>query len=430
VKSHAAVAAFLSATFAVAAARADAATMFGQGARSAGVARADTAGGGATDAPRVNAALAAEPGTRARIGYGYAALGLDFNGRDLGVAHVSGVELAVQGGGRVSKLVTIGAALAIHLPDPYLAAIAFRPATEPQFVLYEAPLQRTTVDFAAAVRVGPVAIGGGVAAGLGVGGAGTAFTLGQDGGGTFADAGLDVALPYRFAPLFGARVELGRAVLAASIRGSTAIDLRLDNAVAIRLNDNPLNGTTTVRVRGSAAYDPATIDVGARVALGGGLSLLGAIEYAVYSASPAPIAEVSIDVHLGTTPGLRAARVFAPGFHDTVSPRVGAELRRPSADDAAWRWAVRAGYARVPSPVPDQQGFTTFLDSTRHEIAIGGGYHLGRLAGVDLAIEVAAQVHVLTARAEEKPSASLPYAQLESSGTIVHGAATLEAAWR
>ncbi len=81
-----------------------------------------------------------------------------------------------------------------------------------------------------------------MAAGLGVGGTGTRFVLGQDGGGTFADAGLDVALPYRFAPLFGVRFELGRAVLAASVRGSTAIALRLDNAVAIRLEDNPSTG--------------------------------------------------------------------------------------------------------------------------------------------------------------------------------------------
>lgn len=429
-KSDVVVAAFFVLVFAPHLARADAAMVFGQGARSAGLARADTAGGGATDAPRVNAALAAEPGTRLRIGYGYASLGLDFNGRDLGVAHVSGIDLTVQGGGRIGKSVTIGAALAIHLPDPYLAAIAFRPATEPQFVLYEAPLQRTTVDLAAAVRVGPLAIGGGVAAGLGVGGAGTNFVLGQDGGGTFADAGLDVALPYRFAPLLGVRFELGRAVLAASVRGSTAIDLQLDNAVAIRLDDNPLNGTTEVRVSGPAGYDPATIDVGTRVAIGGGLSVLGAIEYAVYSAAPAPIADVKLDVRLGTTPGLRSARRFEPRFHDTVSPRVGVELRRPSADSVAWRWAARAGYARVPSPVPEQKGFTTYLDSTRHELALGGGYHLGRFAGVDLAVDVAAQLHLLTGRTEEKPSASLPYAHFEVGGRIFHGAATVEATWR
>ena len=429
-KSYLAVAASLALGFASGGARADAAMVFGQGARSGGLARADTAGGGAADAPRVNAALAAEAGTRLRMGYGCASLGLDFNGRDLGVARVSGVDLAVQGGGRVGKSVTIGAALAIHLPDPYLAAIAFRPATEPQFLLYEAPLQRTTVDVAAAVRVGPLAIGGGVAAGLGVGGTGTRFVLGQDGGGTFADAGLDVALPYRFAPLFGVRFELGRAVLAASVRGSTAIALRLDNAVAIRLEDNPLNGTTEVRVSGPAGYDPTTIDIGSRVTIGGGLSVLGAIEYAVYSAAPAPIADVQIDVHLGTTPGLRSSPKLEPGFHDTVSPRVGVELRRPSASEAAWRWAARAGYARVPSPVPDQKGFTTYLDTTRHELAIGGGYHLGRFAGVDLAVDVAAQLHLLTSHVEEKPSASLPYARFEVGGQILQGAATLEATWR
>ncbi len=100
--------------------------------------------------------------------------------------------------------------------------------------------------------------------------------------------------------------------------------------------------------------------------------MLGAIEYAVYSAAPAPIADVQIDVHLGTTPGLRPSPKLEPGFRDTVSPRVGVELRRPSASAAAWRWAARAGYARVPSPVPDQKGFTTYLDATRHELAIGG----------------------------------------------------------
>jgi hypothetical protein len=49
---------------------------------------------------------------------------------------------------------------------------------------------------------------------------------------------------------------------------------------------------------------------------------------------------------------------------------------------------------------------------------------------VDLAVDVAAQLHLLTGRTEEKPSASLPYARFEVGGRIVHGAATLEATWR
>ncbi len=45
-------------------------------------------------------------------------------------------------------------------------------------------------------------------------------------------------------------------------------------------------------------------------------------------------------------------------------------------------------------------------------------------------MDVAAQLHLLTSRVEEKPSASLPYARFEVGGQILQGAATLEATWR
>jgi hypothetical protein len=409
-------------------ARADAASLFGAGAPSAGRARADVAAGEASDAPRANAALAADPGVRLRLSYGYGALGLRFNGADAGVAHVSGVDLGVQGGGRVGAI-RVGAAMNLHLPDAYLAAIEFRPPTEPQFLLYEAPLQRTTVDVVGAVGWGPVAIGGGVASTLSVGGKGTNFVLGQDARGTFADAGLDVALPYRFAPIAGIRADFGRAAIGASFRGAAAIDLRLDNAVRVDLQNSPLNGTTSVKVSGPAGWDPATLNVGVRVALLGGLSVMGSLEYAVYSAAPAPVADVVIDVHLGTTPGQREARFNEPRFHDTVSPRLALELRRPGSS-GEWRWAARAGYALAPTPVPVQTGFTTYLDANRHTIALGGGYHLGKALGVDFALDVAGQLHVLAHRVEDKTTASLPYAHFEIGGTVLYGAATLEAAWK
>jgi len=136
---------------------------------------------------------------------------------------------------------------------------------------------------------------------------------------------------------------------------------------------------------------------------------------------------VEIAVHLGTTPGLREVTFPSPRFRDTIAPRLGVEIRRPSAE--AWRWAARAGYAVLPSPVPTQTGFTTYADATRHQIAIGGGYHIGKLAGVDLAIDVAGQLHLLVPRTEDKESAALPYAQFEVGGHILYGAATLEATW-
>ncbi len=103
------------------------------------------------------------------------------------------------------------------------------------------------------------------------------------------------------------------------------------------------------------------------------------------------------------------------------------ELRRPSAE--AWQWAARLGYAVLPSPVPRQTGLTTYADATRHQLALGGGVHLGKLAGVDLALDAAGQLHLLQPRTEDKDSPALPYAHFEVGGHILYGAVTLEARW-
>jgi hypothetical protein len=412
---------------AAAPARADAPGLFGFGARSAGLARAGVADDDAGAAARENAALACTPGLRVRLGYGYGALGLSFNGQDAGVPHASGVDLGAQYGVRVARFLDVGFAMALHLPDSYLASIGFRPATEPQFVLYEAPLQRTSFDLVAAVRLGALSLGGGASVGLGVGGNGTHFDLGQDARGTRADGSVDVALSYRITPVLGARVDLGRVALGASFRGAMALDLQLDNAALVNIADNPLNGTTTVLVSGTNGWDPAVLTAGAHVVLVPGLAVMASLEYAFYSAAPSPVADVQVAVHLGTTPGLREVKFVEPRFRDTIAPRVGVELRWPSAE--AWRWAARLGYAVLPTPVPRQSGLTTYADATRHQLALGGGIHLGKLAGVDLALEAAGQLHLLQPRTEDKDSPALPYAHFEVGGHILYGAATLEATW-
>lgn len=408
-------------------ARADVPSMFGFGARAAGLARSGVASDDAGAAARENPALAATTGLRLRLGYGYGAIRMTFNDLDAGVPHASGVDLAAQYGAAIRGGFELGIAVALHIPDPYLAKLTFRPATEPQFVLYEAQLQRTSFDLALAARYGPLYFGGGVAAGLSVGGDGARFTLSQDARGTSADGAVDVKLPYRLAPIFGARADLGRFAFGASFRGSMGLDLKLDNAAKIDLIGNPLNGDTLVRASGTAGYDPAVVTVGARAHLFGGLAGYASIEYAVWSAAPPPVADVSIDVKLGTTPGLREVKFPLPRFRDTLAPRFGLELRRPSQD--AWRWAARIGYAVLPSPVPRQTGFTTYADSTRHQIAFGAGYRFGRIAGFTFSAEAAGQIHVLAPRSEEKESPSLPYAQYSVGGRLYYGAITLEAAF-
>jgi hypothetical protein len=447
-------------------ASASAPDLFGHGARSAALARADIAEGDPTDAPSSNPAFAASPGVRLRFGYAYGAMLLSINGADAGVADVSGVDFAAQVGADIAPSVRAGLALSVHLPDTSLATIAFRPATEPQFPLYESALQRTAADLGVALRYRWISIGGGVALGLRVAGNGTSFDLEQDAAGTHGDASADVELPYLIAPLAGIRLSLGRLAIGATFRGAMAVDMHLDNVTRVALTENPLNGTTTVKVSGTSGFDPARLNAGAALSIGAGIVAHAALELAFYSASPPPVADVAFDVRLGTIPSLREVRFIEPRFRTTLSPRIGLELRRPApsktlelgepfatSDPAAptlpgntaraaktapstaesdppWRWALRGGYVLAPSPVPPQTGFTSYADATRHGISLGGGYNVGRALGVDLSLNLAAELHILEPRLEQKPSPALPHSTYEVSGVLLHGAASLEGAWR
>lgn len=414
------------------ASRADAPALFGASARSAALARADLADPSPTAAPRINPALAAEPGARVALGYGAGAMDLTFNGQGAGLARASGLDLGFQLATALKgfrRRLVIGGALSAHLPDAALADITFRPATEPQFVLYEAPLARIAVDAVAAARYGPVALGAGLSIGVGAGGRGIEFLLGQDGAGAFASAGLDVALGYRFAPIAGLVVDLDRVAIGASVRGAMAIDLDLSSAVLVALRDNPLVGTTTVRISGAAGFDPTTIDLGARLRVTSGISAFAALTYAVYSAAPPPVADVTLDVKLGTTPSLREVRFPAPRFRDTLSPHVGVEVSREVGPAGAYRLAARAGYALAPSPLPPQTKLTSYADANRHQIAIGAGVRAPRIAGVRFSLDLAAQLHLLEPHTEQKESASYPYASFDVGGRILYGAATLGATW-
>ncbi|MDC3955722.1 hypothetical protein [Polyangium jinanense] len=404
-------------------AEATAPSTFGHGARSAALVRADVADADPAGAPVQNAALAAAPGARVRLGYGYGLLDLRIDDRRADVADVSGLDLGVQVGFRLPASFFLGFALAAHVPDAQIAKIGFRPGTEPQFVRYEAALQRATFDLALALRRGPFALGIGAALALDMGGEGTRFELGQDAEGTYADAASDISLAYRAAPIVGLAVDLGRVAFGASLRGGLGVSVAVDSDVRIALAENPLNGTTQVRVRGVSGYDPARFVFGARAKVGSGFSVLGSIEWQGYSDAPPPVADVSLDVALGTSPGRTEVRFVAPNFRDVLVPRLGVEW-------TTGRWAVRAGYALSPSPVPPQRGFTSYADATRHAVGLGGGVGLGRVWGVDLRADLAAQVSFLAERAEEKASPALPNARYVVSGRVVHGALSVEAAFR
>lgn len=417
-------------------------TTFGAGPRDEALQRSAVAEGDLTDAATLNPAFAAAEGVRARLGYGASLLLLRVNDRDTGAAPVTGLDIGAQAGLRLTSDLFGGVGLAIHRPDKQLASISFRPATEPQFVLYEAALQRLTFDVVGALRYGPVSLGGGASVALGVGGPGVQIDVTQDARGPHAGGSADISLGYKLAPLVGLTARFGRLQVGATFRGDLAVDLALDSAVKVGLQGNPLNGDTAVILRGASGYDPARIDLGARVLVARGLRAYAAVEIATYSAAPPPIADVKIDVHLGTTPSLPAGRFEEPRFHDTVSPRIGLEWRSPSPPLSGsffggeprgpdpWKASLRAGYVYAPSPVPPQRGFTSYADSARHGVGLGAAYHFGDVLGIDVTASLAVQIHVLEDRIEKKASPVLPFAEYRVGGEMARASLALEGAFK
>jgi hypothetical protein len=417
---------------------ADTSSHFGQGARSTALLRADIADADVTSAPVQNAALAAEPGTRVRLGYMHGTLDLRINDQRAPLRDVAGIDAAVQIGIRLPAKFTAGFALAAHLPNTAIAHIGFRPGTEPQFFRYEAVLQRTSFDFALAARRGPIAIGLGAAFSLNMGGTGTSFSLGQDAQGTYADAASDIRLDYQVAPIVGIAVDLGRVKFGATYHGALAIGLAVDSDIRIALAENPLNGTTSIAVRGVSGYSPARLGFGTMIALHPRWSIHGAIELERYRPAPPPVAQVTLDVNLGISPGRTEVEFVSPRFHDVLVPRLGVEYTSPNGrpgdlrknNDRRIRWAARAGYALEPSPVPPQRGFTSYADATSHVFALGAGIGIGRFWGVDVRFDASGRASILSPRIEQKAQLSLPFAHYEVSGRTFVGAISMEGTFR
>lgn len=418
-------------------ANASAPSQFGHGARSSALAQADIADPDATAAIAQNVALAAQPGLRLRVGYALGALDLRIDQRRAPVADVSGLDIAAQLGYRLPASFRLGVGIGAHLPDRQIASIGFRPGSEPQFVRYESSLQRATFDFAIALRRGPLALGAGATFAIAMGGSGTSFQLAQDARGTYASASTDITLPYRAAPLLGAYWDFGRGSLGISYRGALAVGVLVESDIRIALKDSPLNGTTHVSVTGQSGWDPARFAFGAQFRLPAGLSVLSSLEWQGFHAAPPPVADVTLDVALGTSPGRKEVSFVLPRFRDILVPRVGLEWigktgkpggRRENGDQAI-RYAARAGYSYSPSPVPPQRGFTSYADAASHTLAFGFGIGIGRHWGADLRADLAGQLSLLAARHEEKASAALPYASYDISGRVIHGALSLEGAF-
>ena len=112
------------------------------------------------------------------------------------------------------------------------------------------------------------------------------------------------------------------------------------------------------------------------------------LTFSRWSEQPAPAARIMLNVDLGRFNEARqtgpVATLSRPGlFYDTLMPAVGVEWRALSGHSSG-RLALdlRGGYRYEPSPVPEQDGESSFGDSDRHIFSLGLGVELSRLSQI------------------------------------------------
>ena len=96
------------------------------------------------------------------------------------------------------------------------------------------------------------------------------------------------------------------------------------------------------------------------------------LSYNFWSEMPDPNLYIDVDFTIPLLPiEFSSSESFDPNFEDTVTTRVGFEVRPLDYEDVGL--GIRLGYFWDPSPVPAQTSVTNYLDSDRHVFSTGAG---------------------------------------------------------
>jgi Outer membrane protein transport protein (OMPP1/FadL/TodX) len=399
----AAAAAAAALALAAAPAAADPLDDFGFGGQAAALAGARTATAVGPEAAHYNpagVALGDRPALLA--GWTYDAMRLRIDGADAEVLDAHGTSLGLAVPVPLGDW-TVGGALGLYLPDQFLARVQLIPATEPHFVLLDNDPHRAVVEPVVAVAYkGKLAFGAGASIFADAASKQIVFDVGVVAGEKVGEAALDIALPVRVAPLVGVwarphpKVRLG-----ATFRGELSLDLRLDILANVQVA-GVVTGDALVSIRAANYFTPARATVGAAVDVLPDVTVSGDVTWQQWSAFGTGLPDLRVLVALDITPPLVSTENPPAAFTDTVGARLGAEWR---GGGRRTRWALRGGWAYLPSPVPPQTGLTSFADGDRQLFTAGAGVTLAdwapiltRPIDVDLALGWQHVAHRLTTK--------------------------------
>ncbi len=349
--------------------------LFGLGARAPGMAGTGIAGASGWEASYGNpGALSAAAGRRLTLGYvfGHFGTSIDDVSRAPEDTHaaVIGATLPLPLGGFMKDRMVLG--LGFVLPAGVITRARVPTDDEARMALLDTRTQVVGIDVAASIRVHDrVSIGGGVLALAALKGR---IQLSADAAGRIG-ALSDQQLVADYAPLGGVLVRVTDEVeIGAVFRGESraGFDVAVDNQLGDKL---PL-GLPVIRIAGVAQLDPMQAGAEAAVRLGRTL-LVGGATWKRWSAYPRPTDK----------PTRASPEPPAPGFSDTVVPRVAVEHALPT---SAGELSLRGGLWLEPTPAPEG---TPYLDNHRVAATFGAG-----LRAAPLQIDAFYQLHVLLPR--------------------------------
>lgn len=408
-------------TTATATAAADPLDEFGFGSGAAGVAGARTATARGAEAAHHNpagVALGVHP--ELLLGWGYGAMQLQINGRDARVLDVHGTSIGLAVPFTLDDDWTLGAGIALYLPDQFLARLQLIPNNEPHFVLLDNDPHRAVVEPVAAVAYrGKVALGAGASILANARSNKILFDVGIVGGEKVGAAELDVELPVRLAPLVGLWARPHPRVRAGlTYRGALALDLALDILANVQIA-GVVTGDVLVSLRASNYFTPARVGGGVAIDILPDLTLAADVAVNRWSTYPAA-ADLAVLIALDIAPPLVSSTVPPSAFTDTVDGKLGIEYRsRGRRTDVT----VRAGGAWRPSPVPPQVGLTSWADGDRLVLTAGGGLTLADWAPIltrPIEFDLALQWHRVAHQLTQKQLDTFPGEAFSSGGNIFH----------
>ena len=231
---------------------------------------------------------------------------------------------------------------------------------------------------------------------------------------------VDDQLVAAYGPIVGASLDLGRNYrLGAVFRGT--LDARFGVTIVVKdlgsLEVPPFN------IAGLAQYDPRQVQIEAARVRGPWRGAIG-LTWRNWSAYPGP-PEATVLCE-PERPDCSALRPPSFGFHNTLSPRIGAEHVVQANSSAEMHF--RAGAAYESSPAPVQTHESNFFDN--HRAVLTAGYGLELSAPLPpVSVDFFAQLHALLPRTHTKapnvPIDNLGSPSVATGGTVVVGGLVL-----